>query len=268
MDVTAYNQEHYGKIIREARQRKGLLQGRLAEKLGVSPNMVGHWEKGRARPDLNLVPKLCGELGITLEMFFTGKQKKSDLSREEQRLLSLFRALPEAERQSLCFSLEKVLELRSEAFREHCRKDFRRLFLNSQAAAAGTGTVLEGEAGEAVFVRAGRMSGRAREMIRVNGDSMAPTLEDGQLVYVEEAKSLHPGEIGVFVVNGTGYIKEYQGDRLHSINPAYGDIPLSEEDDIRCFGRVLGIAEEEDFPTEEELRVLTEEETQRSGDRQ
>ena len=268
MDVTAYNQEHYGKAIREARRQKGLLQAQLAEKLGITANLVGHWEKGRARPDLNLVPQLCSELGISLDMFFTGRPGKNDLSREEQHLLSLFRALPEADRRSLCFSLETVLEFRSKAFREHCRKDFRRIFLNDQTAAAGTGTVLDSAAGEAVFVRVSRMSGRAREIIRVNGDSMFPTFEDGQLVYVEEANRLHPGEIGVFVVNGTGYIKEYQGDRLHSINPAYGDIPLSEEDDIRCFGRVLGIAEKEDFPTEEELRVLSEPETQSRGDLQ
>ena len=113
MDVTAYNQEHYGKAIREARRQKGLLQAQLAEKLGITANLVGHWEKGRARPDLNLVPQLCSELGISLDMFFTGRPGKNDLSREEQHLLSLFRALPEADRRSLCFSLEKVLEFRT-----------------------------------------------------------------------------------------------------------------------------------------------------------
>ena len=163
---------------------------------------------------------------------------------------------------------EKLLELRNEELRKRCRDGFRRIFLNDQTAAAGAGTALDSAAGEQVFVRIGRMSARAREIIRVNGDSMLPMFEDGQLVYVEEAARLHPGEVGVFVVNGTGYIKEYQDGRLHSINPAYRDILLSEEDDIRCFGRVLGIAEQEDFPTEEELRILQEPGMQDSGDRQ
>ncbi len=268
MDAAAYNQEHYGKTIREARQRKGMLQSQLAERLNVSPNLVGHWEKGRARPDLNLIPQLCGALGISLEAFFTGRAKKSDPCPEEQRLLSLYRMLPEADRLSLCWSLEKLLELRNEELRKRCRDGFRRIFLNDQTAAAGAGTALDSAAGEQVFVRIGRMSARAREIIRVNGDSMLPMFEDGQLVYVEEAARLHPGEVGVFVVNGTGYIKEYQDGRLHSINPAYRDILLSEEDDIRCFGRVLGIAEQDDFPTEEELRILQEPGMQDSGDRQ
>ena len=258
MDTTAYNQERYGKVIREARKKRGMLQGQLADALGVSPNLVGHWEKGRARPDLNLVPQLCRVLGISLDMFFTGKQKRSDYSPEEQHLVALFRALPETDRTALAFSLEKSLELRDAELRERCRNGFRRIFLNSQAAAAGTGTELDSPAGEQAFVRMGRMSARAREIIRVNGDSMSPMFEDGQLVYVEDARTVHPGEIGVFVVNGTGYIKEYQGSCLHSINPAYKDIVFSEDDDIRCFGRVLGVAEKEDFPTEEEFRVLSE----------
>ena len=258
MDATARNQEHYGKVIREARKKRGLLQGQLAEKLGVSPNMIGHWEKGRAKPGLDLVPQLCRELGISLEMFFTGRQKQNDDSREERHLISLFRSLPAADRLALICSLEKVTELRNAELREHCRTAYRRIFLNDQAAAAGTGTALDCAAGETAFVRISRMSVRAREIIKVNGDSMAPMFEDGQMVYVEEADRLHTGEIGVFVVNGTGYIKEFQGDRLHSINPAYKDIMLLEEDDVRCFGRVLGVAEKEDFPSEEELRVLAE----------
>ena len=259
MDATAYNREHYGEIIRETRKKKGMQQVQLAEKLGVSPNMIGHWEKGRARPGIDLVPRLCAELGISLGFFFSEEQKQENgLSSEEQRMLSLFRILPEADRAALLCGLEKALEMRDSKLLEHCRKAFRRIFLNDQAAAAGTGTTLDSVAGEQVFVRIGRMSSRAREIIRVNGDSMAPMFEDGQLVYVEEAAMLHPGEIGVFVVNGAGYIKEYQEGRLHSINPAYKDIPLTEEDDFRCFGRVLGVAEQEDFPTEEEFRVLSE----------
>ena len=81
MDAAAYNQEHYGKVIKEARMKKGLQQGQLAELLGVAPNMVGHWEKGRARPALNLIPQLCCALGISLDMFFTGRQKRSDFMR-------------------------------------------------------------------------------------------------------------------------------------------------------------------------------------------
>ena len=267
MDTTAFNQQHYGKIIKEARLKNNLLQGQLAEKLGVSPNMIGHWESGRARPDLNLIPALCKTLGISFELFFTGKGKTSDLSYEEQQLIKTFRALPEADRAVLAFTAGKMIETRTETLRQRCLNEYRRIFLNDQTAAAGSGTTLEDTTGESVYVKKNRMSSRAREIIRVNGDSMLPMFENGQLVYVEETANLHEGEIGVFVVNGSGYIKEYQGDHLHSINPDYEDVRFSDEDDIRCYGRVLGIAEAEDFPSEEELRMLSLIEEESRGER-
>jgi len=46
--------------------------------------------------------------------------------------------------------------------------------------------------------------------------------------------------INIFIINGTGYIKKYGGDRLISLNAEYEDIVFSEFDDIRCVGKVIG----------------------------
>ena len=48
------------------------------------------------------------------------------------------------------------------------------------------------------------------------------------------------GETGIFVVNGSVYIKKNGGDRLISVNPEYGDIIFSEGDIISCAGKVIG----------------------------
>ena len=69
---------------------------------------------------------------------------------------------------------------------------------------------------------------------------------------------LAAGEIGLFVVNGDGYIKEWAEDRLHSLNPQYPDIPLHEEDAFRCVGRILGPVDPRDYPSNEETAVLQE----------
>lgn len=87
---------------------------------------------------------------------------------------------------------------------------------------------------------------------------MEPDFHDGQDVYVEHTPDLEIGEIGLFVVNGDGFIKQYQGDHLHSLNPEYDDIQLSEFDESRTVGRVLGVVEESDYPTREEQAVLAE----------
>ena len=45
--------------------------------------------------------------------------------------------------------------------------------------------------------------------VRVSGDSMEPVLHDGQYAWVEECTRLNPGEVGLFVVDGEGFIKVY-----------------------------------------------------------
>ena len=70
---------------------------------------------------------------------------------------------------------------------------------------------------------------------------------------VQHGVSLHPGEIGIFTNGDSGYIKVYQRDGLHSLNPAYPTMHFNEGDDVRCVGKVLGIAEKELFASEDEV---------------
>lgn len=257
-DVTAYNKSHYGDTLCEFRRRKGLTQQQLAQALGISKNIVTHWEAGRVRPDINLLPALCDALGITLAEFFRLPLREGALSVRETQLLSAYRALSSRDKLVLESALSKLTELNQSALWERCREEFIPIFRNSQTAAAGISAQLEEASGEQVFVRKNRLSRRAREIITVNGDSMRPRYLHGQDVYVEAADDIRIGDIGIFVVNGSGYIKERRMDCLHSLNPNYPDIRLQESDDIRCYGRVLGPVAAEDYPTPEEQAVLEE----------
>ena len=75
--------------------------------------------------------------------------------------------------------------------------------------------------------------------VTVNGDSMEPRFSLGDLLLVQKAQSVDEGEFGVFMLDGAGYVKQYAGDRLHSLNPVYEDIMLSDYEDVRCVGRVV-----------------------------
>ena len=66
------------------------------------------------------------------------------------------------------------------------------------------------------------------------------------------------GEIGLFIVNGNGYIKQLQDGYLHSLNPEYDDIQLDESDTTRIVGRVLGAVNKNDYPNDDELKILQE----------
>ncbi len=76
---------------------------------------------------------------------------------------------------------------------------------------------------------------------------MMPHFKDGDVVLVQSQPDVNIGEIGIFIIDGNGYIKE-RGERcLISINPEYDDIYFEEGQDIRCKGLVIGTLEEDDF---------------------
>ena len=45
--------------------------------------------------------------------------------------------------------------------------------------------------------------------VRVCGDSMEPVYHDGQIAWIQECSELSPGEVGIFMYDGDGYIKMY-----------------------------------------------------------
>ena len=77
-------------------------------------------------------------------------------------------------------------------------------------------------------------------VIGVNGDSMEPTYHDYDDLIVKKQLKVNDGEIGIFMIDGEAFVKEFRGDRLHSHNPEYDDIMLNEYMDIRCIGKVIG----------------------------
>ena len=89
---------------------------------------------------------------------------------------------------------------------------------------------------------------RAAFGVRISGDSMNPTIYDGDVVWVESMQSINDGEIGVFVLNGESLCKkleiDYEGEctRLISRNPSYAPIEISEHDEMTVIGKVLSKA--------------------------
>ena len=258
-ELFAYNKAHYGNIIRDNRKKMNYTQLQVANLVGVSKNHVTNWEAGRARPDLNIIPALCSALSISLPAFFGVPDAQDALSREEHRLVNDYRRLAPRDRLLVRTGMEKMLELSEAELWDRCRSAFIPIMHNYQHAAAGTGTTLnsENETYQA-YIKRSKISEKANEIVTVNGSSMEPMFHHGQDVFVEHTCELAVGEIGLFVVNGEGYIKEWAADRLHSLNPEYSDIVLHEDDQIHCVGRILGAVNPEDYPTPEELAVLQE----------
>ena len=132
------------------------------------------------------------------------------------------------------------------------------LFVNNLGAAAGFGAALDEAQGEKMILLADRDTERADEIITVCGRSMEPTFLDGEQVLVQHTRELREGEIGIFLVDNEGYIKEYRKDGLHSHNPEYKTMTFHEGQTVRCIGRVIGKLKDEQIPGREQLNRIAE----------
>ncbi len=66
--------EQLGSRIAARRRARGLTQGQVAERMGVSPQAVSKWERGRSCPDLIFIDELCACLDISMDALLTGKE--------------------------------------------------------------------------------------------------------------------------------------------------------------------------------------------------
>ncbi len=247
----------YSEIIRRRRAALGMNQAELAARVGVSRNTVAGWETNHSRPDLDTLPALCDALGMTVAAFF-GKERKK--SAEEARVLKVFFSLEEGDRESILWQMEALRDRRAEQRLREAPPLPRTvtLFVNELGAAAGFGAALGEAQGERVVLLADRETERADEVITVCGNSMEPTYLDGEQVLVQHTKEIREGEIGIFLVDNEGYIKEFRKDGLHSHNPEYRTMTFHEGQTVRCIGRVIGKLKAEQIPSREQLNRIAE----------
>ena len=258
----------YGERIRAFRKERGLNQFELAERTGVSRNAVAGWETGHSRPDLDTVPVLCEALGITADMFF-GMEKER--SAEGKAVLKLFFSMERGDREALRWQMEALAAGRKKQ-REERRKTvslprYVSVFESDLDAAAGFSAELGESCGQMTYLLADPETEAADEVITVNGRSMEPTFHDGDRVLVKHTQRVNPGEIGIFLVENEGFIKEYQPDGLHSHNPAYRVMRFHEDQTVRCVGKVIAKLKPGQIPDREQLKLIEEAEKAGNGGR-
>ena len=77
------NQMMIGRFIAERRKMQKLTQAQLAESLGITDRAVSKWERGKAMPDVSVMPELCRILDITVNDLLCGKVVTNDNYAEE-----------------------------------------------------------------------------------------------------------------------------------------------------------------------------------------
>lgn len=119
------------------------------------------------------------------------------------------------------------------------------LMFDEEKTAAGSGYQLIEERMQVWKVLYNDLTRKADFCIEVDGQSMEPMIEDGDIILIRQQPSVDIGEIGLFTVNDKGYVKKQGPDRLISINKEFEDIIPGEFDTVFCRGKVIGVLDPE-----------------------
>jgi phage repressor protein C with HTH and peptisase S24 domain len=223
-------------------KNKGKKQKELAEYTGISTSAISAWNKNNTNPAAENLSTIADFLGVSLEYLITGKEKSPSLPEDELELLTYYKELPEREQMKLIGRASALAEVYKEQVEEP-KPPIISINCSQNRVSAGIGEELfDYEQWDTVDVIETPISRKADFMLIVDGESMSPKFHDGDYVLVRQQPAVELGQIGIFYVDGKGYVKKYDGDYLISLNPDYDDIYIVDKES-RCFGLVLGIAE-------------------------
>ncbi|MBQ6163331.1 MAG: hypothetical protein IJK23_02525 [Clostridia bacterium] len=202
---------------------------------GLGKNIIGRWDTNT--PAVDKVCAVADFFGVSVDYLCgrTDEREVNDgsaISRDDRKILDDIRRLNAYDR-------ETVLDLIARELARPAPARVLTLPRSLQAASAGVGVPLEDDAFENITVADTPSARRAAFALPVTGDSMEPLYHDGDVVLVEATPDVEEGEIGVFYIDGRGYLKKRGADCLISLNDKYEPIPLSASS--RCFGRVIGV---------------------------
>lgn len=181
-----------------ARKQAGLTLSALASMLrgcgvSVTPQAVCKWESGKSVPNAYQLLALSRLLELPADEFCSARASASALNDDGRRKLEQYRQDLIASGRYAPAVETKVLEMP----------------VFDRPASAGTGSFLDGDSFRTETFPAETVPAKADFAVYVTGDSMLPYYVPGQLVWVQACKALRPGEVGIFVVDGESFIKQY-----------------------------------------------------------
>lgn len=215
---------------------------KISKETGISDRLIGYWKKGEKMPSAENLLTIANYFGISVDYLLTGEDKIKPIADDELELLKYYKELPDREQQRLIGRASALAEVYKEQVEEP-KPPIISISCSQNRVSAGIGEELyDYEQWDTVDVIETPVSRKADFMLIVDGESMSPKFHDGDHVLVRQQPAVELGQIGIFYVDGKGYIKKYDGDYLISLNPDYDDIYIVNKE-LRCFGLVLGIAE-------------------------
>ena len=263
--------ETYIDRIKLLKAQKKITNEQLASLTGIPLGTLSKLLAGMSdSPKLSNIIAICGALDCSVEYIVSGTPENTNnytLNAEEIALVEDYRRLDVWGRdlvQTVVFKanqrqseseeatpvklekLEKTARILPSigtnryAEEQRVRTGKRSIELYRLPVSAGVGEYLEEEVMEKINIPNNEKTAAADYALRISGNSMEPKYHSGDILLVQNAESVEIGELGIFLLDGCGFFKQYGGDTLISLNPEYGPILLKEFANVQCKGRVIG----------------------------
>ena len=237
-----------GDRIKARREELSLSRLQLAERLGVAPSTVSNYETGISFPKEEVLLRLfdCLETDpntLFQDSFLRGAEV---LTQVERQFLEQYRTLSPMGRESVRSVAQALASYHQELEKGHLEQEPRVIPLYRTPAAAGYASPVFGEDFDYLTVEED-IPQAAEFAVRIQGDSMAPWIADGSVVYVNR-DPLKAGDVGIFCVDGDMFCKQYYKDPagtvyLFSLNRDRADADMiltsGSGRTLACFGRVI-----------------------------
>ena len=240
--------------LKSIRKERGLTVKEVVDGTGIPMRTYQNYEYMEREIGAGALQKLADFYGVTTDYLLgrpTAKEpadpidKLMTVDEMEKDLLREWLSLDETSRKSFLDVLRKIVaadQKRQTAASKRAAYLLRRLSRHKVSAGLGYNLDDDDNWQEAEVVETAAVH-QADFAVEVDGDSMEPDYLNGDILLVQSTPTIEVGEVGVFTLNGDGYVKELGEGELLSRNPEYDPIPIHESDSLRCWGRVIGKTE-------------------------
>lgn len=227
-----YDMEDFERIAK-ARNDAGLSQQKLAERTGKTRGAVTQWESGKTRPRLPTLKKIAAATGVSVAWLQTGLDDSDEMSVSSSNGR---RNIPD----SSVPQIDVTAGMGGGGIVGHINVEHNGITVSADQVSGLWGLP------EFIYARIG-VPAKRLAALPVQGDSMTPTLKDGDVIFVDTGHR-QPSPDGIYALSddfGGVVVKRLEahgGDgrvRIISDNPLHQTYERSIEE-LFIFGRYVG----------------------------
>lgn len=258
-----------GPVIRQLRKNEHMTQRELSRLTGIAQNTISNHENQNRSLDENDIIKYAKALKVTPQYLYD----QANVAKNPAEVSALLNGVPinADERQQAFEVLEKILpsletrrvqkvakyasdQLDKQQNNVISLEEAKAVLNESRAihtdidiygvVSAGTGE-FQFDSNDVETVSYRGAVPPHDYALKVNGDSMQPMLEDGQIIFVRESNGsdIYNGQIVIALLNDEAFVKKIDltesAPKLVSLNPDYDPIQIQEDDEFEIQGIVI-----------------------------